>query len=95
MSLGWRVCQHCDSQTTPMELQENLLQLRLDQYDEKHYEQFTARSEADKAIHSLKGILTGISLDREINSSEVNELFAWTKIHYDLIFHISSTCIYF
>jgi hypothetical protein len=67
-----------------MELQENLLQLRLDQYDEKHYEQFTARSEADKAIHSLKGILTGISLDREINSSEVNELFAWTKIHYDL-----------
>lgn len=68
-----------------MELQENLLQLRLDQYDEKHYEQFTTRSEADKAIHSLKGILTGISLDGEINSSEVNELFTWTKVHHNLI----------
>ncbi len=68
-----------------MELQENLLQLRLDQYDEKHYEQFTKRSEADKAIHSLKGILTGISLDGEINSFEVNELFTWTKVHHNLI----------
>ena len=68
-----------------MDSKENLLQLRLDQYDEKNYWQFTTRSEADKAIHSLKGILTGIALDEEVNSSEVDELLGWTKIHHDLI----------
>lgn len=46
---------------------------------------FTTKSEADKAINSLKGILLGINLDGEVNQAEINELHQWAEIHHNLI----------
>jgi len=46
---------------------------------------FTTKARADKAINSLKGILIGINLDANVNSSELNELMLWTELHHDLI----------
>lgn len=45
----------------------------------------TARSQADKAISSLKGILYGINLDGEVNEKEINELKKWSQTHNELI----------
>ena len=49
------------------------------------YRIFTTRSEADKAINSLKGILEGINLDNEVNEFEIQELYKWTLKHKGLI----------
>ena len=49
------------------------------------YRIFTTRSEADKAINSLKGILEGINLDGEVNEFEINELLNWVQKHKKLI----------
>ncbi|MBW4359333.1 BRCT domain-containing protein [Flavobacterium taihuense] len=46
---------------------------------------YTAKSQADKAISSLKGILLGISLDKVINEKELNELMKWVIAHDSLI----------
>ena len=45
----------------------------------------TAKSRADKAINSLKGILQGINIDKKVNSQEINELQKWANEHNDLI----------
>ncbi|WP_159799954.1 BRCT domain-containing protein [Flavobacterium sp. MK4S-17] len=49
------------------------------------YRIFTTRSEADKAINSLKGILEGINLDGVVNKAEINELNKWALTHQALI----------
>lgn len=54
-------------------------------YDNLEFRQFTSRSEADKAINTLKGILQGISFDSVINDREINELNNWCTKHHDLI----------
>lgn len=46
---------------------------------------YTTRSEADKAINSLKGILEGINLDNSVNALEINELNEWAKKHKGLV----------
>lgn len=46
---------------------------------------YTAKSQADKAISSLKGILLGINLDGEVNEKEINELKKWVLTHNELI----------
>ncbi|NPV51730.1 MAG: NAD-dependent DNA ligase [Candidatus Methanofastidiosum sp.] len=49
-----------------------------DNYDSLDYRKFTlARSEFDKAIHTLDGILKGISIDGNINQQEIMELNFW------------------
>lgn len=53
--------------------------------DELKHRVFTQKSEADKAIHSLKGILLGINLDEEVNQKEIDELKSWVKTHFALI----------
>lgn len=45
----------------------------------------TSKARADKAINSLKGILLGINLDKEVNKQEVNELKQWAENHRALI----------
>lgn len=45
----------------------------------------TSKSQADKAINSLKGILLGINMDGVIDSNEILELKGWVKKHKDLI----------
>lgn len=41
--------------------------------------------EADNAIHSLKGILLGMTIDGEINEHEIGELRQWASEHKNLI----------
>jgi hypothetical protein len=53
--------------------------------DDLSYRIFTQKSEADKAINSLKGILAGIQIDRNISKEEVNELNSWAKVNYMII----------
>lgn len=47
--------------------------------DHKKYFKFTGRSRIDKSINSLLGIIEGISIDREINSSEIEFLNTWIE----------------
>ena len=49
------------------------------------YRIYTTRSEADKAINSLKGILEGINFDNEVNESEIKELYKWSIKHKALV----------
>ncbi len=44
-----------------------------------------AKSKADKAINSLKGILQGINIDDKITEKEVSELQKWAFAHNELI----------
>ncbi len=53
--------------------------------DNHDYLKFTAKSEADKAISTLKGILVGIGIDGKINEREVEELALWSKTNQNLI----------
>jgi len=46
---------------------------------------FSDRSEFDKAIHTLEGILIGISIDDKINIKELNELDAWCYMNYRFV----------
>lgn len=54
-------------------------------YENLAFRLFTSRSEADKAINSLKGILIGINLDGTINTSEIKELQSWCKKYNELV----------
>lgn len=54
-------------------------------FDEEYHRIYTSKQEADKAIHSLKGILLGINLDGEVNEKEINELDKWVIAHKNLI----------
>lgn len=44
---------------------------------------YTFKSEADKSIHLLEGILKGISYDKKINPLELQELQNWIEIHQE------------
>lgn len=54
-------------------------------YDSRKYTRFTGKSDFDKAIHTLEGILKGISIDNNINIEELNELSAWCNTNYQCI----------
>ena len=41
------------------------------------YRVYTYKSELDKAIHTLEGMLKGIAIDNEINQEEISELRSW------------------
>lgn len=51
--------------------------LIMENYDDFSFRKYTKWSELDKAIHTLEGILKGISLDNKLNSLEFNELVNW------------------
>jgi len=53
--------------------------------DELNYRKFTTKSEADKALNSLKGLLVGISMDGIIDDCELKELDIWCEKHHNLI----------
>lgn len=54
-------------------------------YDSLPFRKFTTKSEADKAINTLKGILVGIDIDGHVSEAELSELLVWSEKHYDLI----------
>ncbi|OGF58919.1 MAG: NAD-dependent DNA ligase, partial [Candidatus Fischerbacteria bacterium RBG_13_37_8] len=45
---------------------------------------YTLKSEIDKAIHTLEGILKGILFDSIINKDEIDEIKTWCGKYYDL-----------
>jgi NAD-dependent DNA ligase (contains BRCT domain type II) len=49
------------------------------------YHRYTTKAEVDRAFHTLDGILKGINIDNEINSSEIERLKNWCGAHYDSI----------
>jgi NAD-dependent DNA ligase len=51
----------------------------------EEYRRFTAKSEADKALSTIKGILVGICADDIVNQKEIIELQKWTEKHYFLV----------
>jgi len=53
--------------------------------DDKTLQIITSKSQADKAINSLKGILLGINLDKTVNKDEIDELKLWAQKHKELI----------
>lgn len=50
-------------------------------YDSLPFRKYTYKTELDKAINTLKGLLKGISIDNIINPNEINELNKWL-LHY-------------
>lgn len=52
--------------------------------DHKPYLHFTGRSQLDKSINSLIGIVEGIAIDQEINEREVCFLQDWVREHQEL-----------
>lgn len=56
----------------------------MDILEEQQVRIYTAKQEADKAMHSLKGILLGIGLDKEINDNEISELRKWVAENRNL-----------
>lgn len=54
-------------------------------YDSEHYKTYTKKSEFDKALHELNGILIGISIDKQINEKEILELKTWINTHHHIL----------
>lgn len=54
-------------------------------YDSENYRKFTKKSEFDKALHELNGILIGIAIDKEINKEEIQELQSWIKTYHNIL----------
>lgn len=52
---------------------------------EKNYRRYTTKSEAHKAFNSLSGIIQGITLDRQLNQKEIQELDTWCSEHEFLV----------
>lgn len=52
-------------------------------YDKQEYKKFTGKSERDKHLNVLKGILTGIVCDTNVNSKEISELENWCSLLAD------------
>lgn len=49
-------------------------------YDKQGYRKFTGKSERDKYLNILKGILSGIASDSDISSTETKELENWCSL---------------
>lgn len=49
--------------------------------DHQTYIRFTSRSRLEKSLHSLLGLLKGISADLEINDTEISFLNTWLSEH--------------
>lgn len=58
---------------------------RMKNMDQQTLNVMTAKSRADKAINSLKGILQGINIDKKVTEQEIIELQKWVTEHNDLI----------
>jgi hypothetical protein len=52
--------------------------------DQREHTKFTTHLRLDKSINTLLGLIQGIAIDREINSSEVGLLNLWLGEHREL-----------
>ena len=54
-------------------------------YESMEFRKFTFKSEFDKALNTLDGILQGILLDGNVNQDEINELNNWCLLNKKFI----------
>ncbi len=54
-------------------------------YDSLEFRAYTSKSETDKALNTLQGLLVGMGLDGTYNESELKELDNWCSKHMSLI----------
>ncbi len=59
--------------------------MRLSHPDHASYKRFTKRQRIDKAVHTLTGLLRGISIDDELNAHEITEVLNWCNEHRGLV----------
>ncbi|PYG88510.1 BRCA1 C Terminus (BRCT) protein [Ruminiclostridium sufflavum DSM 19573] len=55
-------------------------------YEEMEYARYTFKSELDKAINVLEGIITGIAIDEKVNLYEIVELSNWCDQYKEMIY---------
>lgn len=49
------------------------------QYDDFDFIRFTKKSDFDKALHTLEGLINGIGIDSKLNKKEIEEIEHWIK----------------
>lgn len=49
------------------------------------YKRFTSRQRIDKAVHTLTGLLRGVSIDDELNAAELAEVLNWCEEYRQLV----------
>lgn len=52
----------------------------MSEYEKMVFRKYTGKAERDKMLNTLKGILDGITIDRDINNNEVEELHHWCSL---------------
>lgn len=57
----------------------------LQKYDNDDYIKYCTHAIADKALNTLEGIIEGISIDKELNATELEELKFWCDVNAMLI----------
>lgn len=48
-------------------------------YDSFDFRKFTKKSDFDKALHTLEGLIKGIGIDSKLNKKEIEEIENWIK----------------
>lgn len=66
-------------------VRKELIKRKFDRYDEEVYVKYCTNAVVDKALNTLEGILEGISIDKELNGTEIEELKFWCEINAVLI----------
>jgi hypothetical protein len=59
--------------------------MAINELDSKSYRRFTKKSELDKAVHTLVGIIQGIVADYQVSPEEIEELSHWCSLHKNMI----------
>lgn len=54
-------------------------------YDTQNYRMFTEKSEIDKAVSTLNGLVQGMYIDSRLNEVELNEFKLWYESHASLL----------
>lgn len=57
---------------------------KIENYEAQTFRKFMRKAELDKALHTLEGILRGITIDNVVNSKEFIELQSWYIYYRDL-----------
>lgn len=58
--------------------------MALEHYDSLPFRKFTSRSEMDRAMHVLEGLVKGIAIDGIINTAEIEEIQNWYQLNQHL-----------
>lgn len=58
-----------------------VLTAKLQNYDDQLHRRFTSKSEIDKSLHVLEGLLKGIAIDNSVNATELNEVISWYNLN--------------